>query len=248
MVAIRSKSELEKIRQASKLTARTLAFLKNKVVPGITTAELDNMAAKFISALGGRAASLGYHGYPAHICTSINEQVVHGIPGARMLRKGDIVSIDIVVEYQGYFGDSAITIGVGKISKQAANLIFTTKQALRKGIQSAKSGNRVSDISYAVEQYVKKAGFSVVRDFTGHGIGAMMHEEPQIPNYGKPGRGVKLKPGMVLAIEPMVNIGTWQVEILEDHWTVVTKDNGLSAHFEHTICITDKDAEVFTLN
>lgn len=246
MIPIKSKRELKKIREASIIVAKTLQLLKTKVKPGTTTKELDIEASECIRKLGGRAAFLGYRGYPANICASINEEVVHGIPSARVLRKGDIISLDIGVEFEGYFGDAALTLPVGTVKKQAQRLIDVTKAALYKAINIARSGNYLSDVSYAVQKHVEQAGFSVVRDFVGHGIGAYLHEEPQIPNFGAPGRGVKLKPGMVLALEPMVNAGRWEIKILQDGWTAVTKDRKLSAHFEHTICITKTKAEVLT--
>ena len=246
MISIKSKSELQKMKKASSIVAKTLQFLKTKVRPGVTTKALDDYAAQFIEKSGGRAAFLGYHGYPSHICTSINEVVVHGIPDGRLLRNGDIISLDVGVECEGYFGDAALTLPVGTIDKPAQRLINVTREALYKAIAVARKGNHLSDISYAVQKHVEKAGFAVVRDFVGHGIGARLHEQPQIPNFGSPGSGVKLQPGMVLAIEPMVNAGGWKVEILGDGWTAVTKDRKLSAHFEHTICITNKRAEILT--
>ncbi len=246
MIPIKSKNELKKIRKASLIVAQTLQFLKTKIRPGITTKELDEAAAKFIKERDGKAAFLGYRGYPAHICTSVNEEVVHGIPSGRLLEKGNIISLDVGVEYQGYFGDAAITLPVGTVSEQARRLIDATKDALYKAIDVAREGNHLSDISHAVQQHAEAAGFSVVREFVGHGIGAKIHEEPQIANFGEPGNGVQLKSGMVLAIEPMVNVGVWKIEILEDGWTAVTKDRNFSAHFEHTICITKAKAEIFT--
>ncbi|MFH1063035.1 MAG: type I methionyl aminopeptidase [Candidatus Omnitrophota bacterium] len=246
MISIKSKSELKKIRKAGLIVAKTLKHLKSKVKPGITTRQLDMEAANFIKKHKARAAFLGYRGYPGHICASINEEVVHGIPGDRVLLDGDIISLDVGVELDGYFGDSAITVGVGRISVEAQRLIDVTRDALYKAIDAARKDNYLSDISYAVQSYVEKSGFAVVRDFVGHGIGANLHEEPQIPNFGKPGKGVKLQPGMVLAIEPMVNSGTWKVEVLRDGWTAVTQDDSLSAHFEHTISVTMSKAEILT--
>lgn len=246
MISIKSKSELKKIRKAGLIVAETLKYLKSKIKPGITTSQLDIEAANFIKKHKARAAFLGYRGYPGHICTSINEQVVHGIPSDRVLVDGDIISLDVGVELDGYFGDSAITVGVGKISVESQRLIDVTREALYKAIDAARKDNYLSDVSYAVQSYVEKAGLSVVRDFVGHGIGTKLHEEPQIPNFGKPGRGVKLQPGMVLAIEPMVNAGTWKVEVLSDGWTAVTQDDSLSAHFEHTISVTMNKAEILT--
>ncbi|MBU1044292.1 MAG: type I methionyl aminopeptidase [Candidatus Omnitrophica bacterium] len=246
MISIKSKSELQKIRNSGLIVAKTLKYLKSKVKPGITTRQLDLEAANFIKKHNARAAFLNYHGYPGSICASINEEVVHGIPGDRVLLEGDIISLDVGVELAGYFGDSAITVAVGKISDQNKKLIEVTRDALYKAIDVARKDNYLSDIGYAVQSYVEKAGFAVVRDFVGHGIGAKLHEEPQIPNFGKPGNGVKLRPGMVLAIEPMVNLGTWKVEVLGDGWTAVTQDDSCSAHFEHTICITNSKAKILT--
>lgn len=246
MIPIKSKSELVKIKKASVIVAKTLKLLKAKIKPGITTRQLDQEAENFINSNGAKAAFKGYRGYPASICTSINEEVVHGIPGPRILRDGDIISIDVGVELDGYFGDAAITLAVGKITQQAKRLIDVTREALYKAIKAARKGNRLSDISYAVESYVKKFNFSVVQDFVGHGIGTQLHEEPQIPNFGEPGNGPILKPGMVLAIEPMINMGTSKVSILDDGWTAITRDKKLSAHFEHTVCVTNAETEIFT--
>ncbi len=246
MIPIKSKGEIEKIRKSGWIAAETLQYLKKKIKPGITTKELDIEASRFIQKHGGRPAFLGYRGYPANICTSLNEEVVHGIPSGRILRSGDIISLDVGVEYNGYFGDAAVTVPVGAISEEARHLIEVTREALYKAITVACQGNYLTDISCTVQQYVEKAGFSIVRDFVGHGIGVSLHEDPQIPNYGIPGQGVKLAAGMVLAIEPMVNAGTWKVEVLSDGWTAVTKDKKLSAHFEHTICVTENKAEILT--
>ena len=246
MIPIKSKRELIKIRKAGVVVAKTLRFLKTKVAPGITTRELDEEAAQFIRRCGAKAAFLGYRGYPAHICTSINEEVVHGIPSGRLLLEGDIISLDVGAELDGYFGDAAITVPVGKVSAETQRLIDVTREALYKAIDTASAGAHLSDVSSAVQQHVEAAGFSVVKEFVGHGIGAHLHEEPQIPNYGTPGNGIKLEPGMVLAIEPMVNCGTWKIDILSDGWTAVTRDKKFSAHFEHTIGITKNKAEIFT--
>ncbi len=242
----KTKSELAKIKKASIIVAKTLKLLKAKIRPGITTKELDNEAEKFIRKSGAIPAFKGYRGYPASICASLNEEVVHGIPGGRILRDGDIISVDVGVELDGFFGDAAITYPVGKISQQAKRLIDVTREALYKAINVVRKGNHLGDVSHAVQSHVEKAGFSVVRDFVGHGIGANLHEEPQIPNFGDPGKGIKLEPGMVLAIEPMVNLGTSKVVILDDEWTAITGDRKLSAHFEHTVCVTNAEAEIFT--
>ncbi|MCK4993598.1 MAG: type I methionyl aminopeptidase [Candidatus Omnitrophica bacterium] len=242
----KTKSELAKIKKTSIIVAKTLKFLKTKIKPGITTHELDVQAEQFIRKSGGIPAFKGYRGYPASICASLNEEVVHGIPSGRVLRDGDIISVDVGVELGGFFGDAAITYPVGKISQEAKKLLDVTREALYKAINMAKKGNRLGDVSHAVQSYVEKEGFSVVRDFVGHGIGASLHEEPQIPNFGEPGQGLILEAGMVLAIEPMVNAGTSKVVVLDDDWTAITRDRKLSAHFEHTVCVTYSKAEIFT--
>jgi len=238
MIPIKSAPELEKLKTAGRIVAQTLALIKTKIAPGVTTEELDREAALFIEQQGARPAFKGYRGYPKNICASINEEVVHGIPGSRMLRRGDIISIDVGVEWQGYFGDAAATYAVGRVSADVQRLMRVTEESLAQGISQAVAGNHVGDISAAVQRYVEAAGFSIVRDFVGHGIGSSLHEEPQIPNFETRERGVILQPGMVLAIEPMVNLGAWQVEVQEDGWTAVTQDRKPSAHFEHTICVT----------
>lgn len=242
----KTKSELAKIKKASIIVAKTLQFLKAKIKPGITTLELDVMAESFIRKSGGIPAFKGYHGYPGTICASVNEEVVHGIPSGRVLLGGDIISVDVGAELNGFFGDAAITYPVGNISREAKKLIEVTRESLYKAINMARKGNHLSDVSHAVQSYVEKNGFSVVRDFVGHGIGSNLHEEPQIPNYGDPGKGITLEAGMVLAIEPMVNAGTFKVVVLDDDWTAITKDRKLSAHFEHTICVTSGQAEILT--
>lgn len=246
MIICKSERELNYMRDAGRVVAGAHRELAKAVQVGITTAELDKVAEDFILAQGARPAFKGYNGFPASICASVNEQVVHGIPGLRRLESGDIIGIDIGAEINGYFGDSAFTHPVGDISQDALNLLRVTEESLLAGISMAIEGNRLSDISHAVQSCVESQGFSVVRDFVGHGIGKNMHEEPQVPNFGKPGRGPRLKAGMTLAIEPMVNIGTYEVQTLLDNWTVVTKDASLSAHFEHTIAITDKAPEILT--
>ncbi|WP_069650757.1 type I methionyl aminopeptidase [Caloranaerobacter ferrireducens] len=246
MIIIKSKREIEKMRRAGRLVAETHAFLQQFIKPGITTKELDRIAEDFILKNNGRPAFKGYNGYPASICTSVNEEVVHGIPGLKRLKDGDIISIDIGVIVDGYYGDSAKTHPVGNVSKEALRLIKVTEESFYEGIKYAKVGYRLSDISHAIQKYVESNGFSVVRDFVGHGIGQKMHEDPQIPNFGPPGKGPRLKEGMVLAIEPMVNAGTYHVRILSDNWTVVTFDGKLSSHYEHTIAITDGEPEILT--
>ncbi|WP_078666534.1 type I methionyl aminopeptidase [Carboxydocella thermautotrophica] len=234
------------MREVGRVVAITLAELEQAVRPGITTAELDRIAENVIRKLGAVPAFKGYHGYPATICASVNEEVVHGIPGLRKLENGDIISIDVGAVLNGFYGDSARTFPVGDISADARRLLAVTEESLYQGISQAKVGNRISDISHAVQKYVESHGFSVVRDYVGHGIGTAMHEEPQVPNFGPPGRGHRLLPGMTLAIEPMVNMGEYHVKTLADGWTVVTLDGSLSAHFEHTIAITADGPEILT--
>jgi methionyl aminopeptidase len=247
VIVCRSPAELNRLRDANALVGQVLRVLRGAVAPGVTTAELDALAEERIRAAGAVPAFKGYHGYPATICSSINEQVVHGIPSPRALRGGDIVAIDLGVRLEGFFGDAAITVPVGTVSEQAAELIRVTEEALWKGIAVVRAGARVSDIGHAVQTHVEAHGFSVVREFVGHGIGEALHEEPQIPNYGEPGRGPRLAEGMVLAIEPMVNLGQPQTRVLQDGWTAVAKDGSLSAHFEHTVAVTASGAEVLSL-
>ncbi|NPV27014.1 MAG: type I methionyl aminopeptidase [Firmicutes bacterium] len=247
MIILKSDRELDYLRDAGRVVARTHAELEKAVAPGVTTKELDQLAEDFMRHCGAIPAFKGYDGFPASICTSINEEVVHGIPSSlRKLITGDIISIDIGAIVSGYYGDAAVTLPVGEVTSEAARLINVTKESLAKGIEQAVVGNRLSDISHAVQTYVENNGFSVVRDYVGHGIGRSMHEEPQVPNFGKPGRGPRLNPGLTLAIEPMVNMGTFEVMTKEDRWTVVTRDGKLSAHFEHTIAVTEKGPEILT--
>ena len=234
------------MRAANALVARVLGELRDAVKPGVTTAELDGLAESRIRSAGALPAFKGYHGYPATICASVNEQVVHGIPSSRRLVQGDIVSIDLGALLDGFYGDAAITVPVGRIESQALDLLKVTEESLHSGIAQVRAGARVSDISHAVQSHVEAHGFSIVREFVGHGIGEALHEEPQVPNYGEPGRGPRLAAGMVLAIEPMVNMGSPDVRILADGWTSVTKDGSLSAHFEHTVVVTEDGAEVLT--
>ncbi len=234
------------MRPANRLVAQVLRELREAVRPGVTTAVLDELAEKRIRGEGGEPAFKGYHGYPATICASVNDQVIHGIPSARALVDGDILSIDVGVVMDGFYGDAAITVPVGAISDRAAELLRITEESLYKGIEQARIGGRVSDIGHAVQRHVEAHGFSVVREFVGHGIGSAMHEEPQIPNYGDPGRGPRLAEGMVLAIEPMINIGKPAVKILDDGWTAVTRDGSLSAHFEHTVSVTASGPVILT--
>ena len=220
--------------------------MREAVAPGVTTKDLDEVAREVITSHGAIPSFKGYHGYPGNICASVNEEVVHGIPGSRKLQEGDIVSVDCGATYNGFVGDSAVTIPVGKIDPVSEQLLRVTEESLYKGIAAAIVGNRLSDISHAVQVHVEAAGFSVVRDYVGHGIGRNMHEDPQIPNFGPPGHGPLLKPGMVLAIEPMVNVGTYKVRTLKDGWTVLTADGKRSAHFEHTIAITPDGPKLLT--
>lgn len=239
MVILKSPLEIEKIRQSNVIVAEILEILRQKVEPGADTLTLNKISEKLALARDAKPAFKGYRGYPYSLCTSVNQQVVHGFPSRRPLKEGDIISMDFGVFYNGYFGDAAITVPVGKVSEVALKLMGTTKQALFLGIEQAAPGKRLSDISHAIQSHVETAGFSVVRKFVGHGIGKALHEDPQIPNYGQPGMGIRLKPGMVIAIEPMVNVGGYEVKTLEDGWTTVTKDGSLSAHFEHTVAITE---------
>jgi methionyl aminopeptidase len=247
VIICRSKAELERMRDAGRLVGEVLTTLSAQVAPGVSTADLDALAEKLIEDAGATPAFKGYHGYPASICASINDEVIHGIPsGRRLLQPGDIVSIDVGASLNGYFGDSAITVPVGQVSEEAAKLLRVTEEALYKAIERVRPGGRVSDIGHVVQQHVESYGFSVVREFVGHGIGQKMHEEPQVPNYGEPGRGPRLAEGMVLAIEPMVNAGKPAVKVLGDGWTAVTRDSSLSAHFEHTVAVTAGDPWILT--
>jgi len=246
MIAIRSDAEIGQIRKAGQILSQTLKKLRSCTKEGVETRELDAIAREEILKRNAYPAFKGYRGYPGNICVSLNEAVVHGIPSDRKIRSGDVVSIDIGVKFRDYFADAAITIGVGSISDTAKRLIDTTEKSLYLGIENAVSGRHLSDISSSVQAFVESNGFNVVRALVGHGIGKELHEEPEIPNYGKPGSGPVLKTGMVLAIEPMVNTGSFDVEVLDDGWTIVTKDRRLSAHFEHTIVVHDKKAEILT--
>ena len=237
MIILKSPDEIEVMAKASKLVAETLQALKREVRPGVATEELDRLAEEFIRARGGVPAFKGYRNYPKTLCASVNDEVVHGIPSKRVLKDGDIVGLDLGAIVDGFYGDSAVTVPVGAIPPGAVELLRVTEEALYKGIEQAIVGNRLSDISHAIQRHAEAAGFSVVTDFVGHGIGQQLHEEPQIPNYGKPGQGPRLQVGMVLAIEPMINMGGSAVRVLEDQWTAVTRDGSLSAHFEHTIAV-----------
>jgi len=246
-IDIKSPQELAIMRKAGRIVAETLALLQQKIRPGITTAELDALAESAATRHGAVPSFKGYHGYPASLCVSINEEVVHGIPSPRrVLQEGEIVSLDYGVIFKGYHGDSAITVPVGKVSPVARRLIEVTEGALYAGIAQARAGRRLGDISWAIQSYVEGEGFSVVRQYVGHGIGRQMHEEPQVPNFGPPGRGRHLRPGTTLALEPMVNVGGYLTTVLDDDWTVATEDGSLSAHFEHTIAVTEGDPEILT--
>ena len=246
MVILKSREEIEQLRVSNQIVAEVLECLKTLIQPGITTQDLDRYAEEMTLKKGAKPAFKGYMGYPSSLCVSVNSEVVHGIPSDRVLKDGDIVSLDFGSYYQGYYGDSAMTIPVGNVSGNAKRLIDVTNEALYKGIAEARTKNRLGDISAAVQNHVERAGFSVVRDFVGHGIGRKLHEEPQIPNFGIQGRGIALKAGMVFAIEPMVNEGTYHVKVMKDGWTVVTLDGKLSAHFEHTVAITEDGPDILS--
>ena len=239
IIVLKSPAEIEKMRKSNRIVAEVLASIKDVARPGIATIELERLCEEELKKRKVRPAFKGYRGYPYCLCTSVNEEVVHGMPSNRVLREGDIISVDVGVDCDGYYGDAAITMPIGRISEQASRLIDVTEAALGRAIEKAQVGNRLFDISYAVQSYVEEKGFSVVRAFVGHGIGRDLHEAPQVPNFGTPGRGVRLKAGMVFAIEPMINAGGSDIVILDDGWTAVTKDGSLSAHFEHTIAITE---------
>ncbi len=249
MIELKSKSEIEKMRVSGRVVAEILQVLKKETKVGMTTWEVDAIAESLIHSKKVEPAFKGYRGYPACLCVSINEEVVHGIPSKKKkINKGDLVSLDFGVVYEGYYGDAALSFAMGNpVKSEIKKIIKITEEALYKGIEQVKIGNHISDISHAVQSHVEKNGFSVVRDFVGHGVGRNLHEDPQIPNYGMPGRGELIEEGMVLAIEPMVNMGSEKVEILSDGWTVVTKDKNLSAHFEHTVAVVNGRAEILTL-
>jgi methionyl aminopeptidase len=246
VIVCKSPAELEKMRAANALVAEVLGELAVMVAPGVSSLDLDAAAEKMVRAAGAEPAFKGYRGFPNTLCTSVNEQVIHGIPSKTPLVEGDIISIDMGVKMGGFYGDSAVTVPVGRISDEAARLLRVTQESLEKGIEQVRLGGRVSDIGHAIQQHVEAAGFSVVREFVGHGIGASLHEEPQIANYGDPGRGPRLAEGMTLAIEPMVNAGKPGVKMLSDGWTAVTRDGSLSAHFEHTVAVTKNGPLVLT--
>lgn len=246
MIILKSQRELQFMYAAGQVVAEAHRKIAQVIKPGITTLELNHIAEEFILSKGARPTFKGYNGFPKSICTSLNEEVVHGIPSLRELKDGDIISIDIGATLNGYVGDAAVTLPVGEIDDEAQKLLAVGKKALEVGIKQAVIGNRLSDISHAIQTYVESNGFSVVKEFVGHGVGQRMHEDPQIPNFGPPGRGPRLRAGMTLAIEPMVNVGTFEVQTLTDNWTVVTKDGKRSAHFEHSIAITEEGPWILT--
>ena len=246
-IIVKSGQEIEAMRQAGRIVATVLEILKLKVKPGMKTKELDVITARETEKLGAKPSFKGYRGFPANLCVSVNDEIVHGIPGERSFNEGDIVSLDLGAIFEGFQGDAAVTVGVGEIGPQAKELIETTEGALKAGIAAAYPEARLGDISAAIQNYAESRGYSVVREYTGHGIGREMHEEPQIPNFGLWGSGPELRKGMALALEPMVNVGDWRTRLGDDHWTVLTSDGSLSAHFEHTIVITDTKPEVLTV-
>ena len=248
MIVKKTRAEIDKMRDAGSLVAKSLNAIGKSIVPGKTTTfDIDRIAAEVIVQGGGKPSFKGYRGYPANVCASVNEQVVHGIPGKRVLEPGDVVGVDVGAVLDGWQGDAAQSYAVGEISPEAAKLLRITKEALFKGIEQARPGKRVGDIGYAVQEWVERHGYSVVRTMVGHGIGRSMHEEPQIPNFGHKGRGSLLEEGMTLAIEPMVNIGRHEIKMLRDGWTVVTRDGSLSAHFEHTVAVTRGEPDILTM-
>ncbi len=246
MIILKSQEELLLMREAGRLVAEAQALVQKYLRPEVTTKELDQLIPPFLKEKKAQSTFLGYRGFPAHICTAVNEEVVHGIPGKRRLSSGDIIGIDIGIRLKGYCGDRAVTYPIGEVSSQAKELLKVTEEALYKGIEKAVVGNRLSDISHAIQSYVEGRGYSVVRDYVGHGIGQKMHEDPQVPHFGPPGRGPRLKEGMILAIEPMVNVGDFKVKVKGDNWTVVTSDGSLSAQFEHTVAVTKKGPWILT--
>ena len=247
MIVLKTSRELSKMREAGRISSRALRLAGEAVEPGVTTAEIDRLVRQYIEKQGATPSFLGYGGFPASACISVNNQVIHGIPQKARAQEGDIVSIDIGAYYNGYHGDNAWTFPCGEISKEAQALLDATRESLFEGIKMAKAGNRIGDIASAVQRYVEARNYSVVRDFVGHGVGAKLHEDPSVPNFGTPGRGVRLLPGMTIAIEPMINAGTHEVRVLEDQWTTVTADGKISAHFEHSIAITPDGPQILTL-
>ena len=247
MIIIKSPRKIELMRQAGKITAGARTVAREMVAPGVTTREIDREVHKFITKSGAQPTFLGYGGFPASACVSVNDEVIHGIPGPKVVREGDIVSLDVGATINGYTGDCAGTFPCGEVSAEAKRLIAVTRQSFFEGLQFARQGYRVSDIGHAIQEYVEKHGYSVVRAYVGHGVGADLHEEPEVPNYGAPGHGPRLIKGMTLAIEPMVNVGGYDIRMLDNEWTVVTKDGSLSAHYENTVLITDGEPEILTM-
>lgn len=246
-ITIKSGREIVLMREAGRIVAVVLDILKKEIKPGLETGELDEITGREIEKLGAVPAFKGYRGFPANLCVSVNDEIVHGIPGERILKEGDIVSLDLGAIYQGFYGDAAVTVAVGRISPEAARLVEATEGALKAGIAAAVSGARLGDVSAAIQGYAESRGYSVVREYSGHGIGREMHEDPQVPNFGSPGIGPELRKGMTLALEPMVNIGGWRTRVADDRWTVLTADGSLSAHFEDDIVITDAEPEVLSV-
>lgn len=247
MIIYKTKEEIEAMRKSCRIVARILADLKSLVKPGVRTFDLDEYAEAKTREMGGVPAFKGYRDYPSSLCTSVNEEIIHGIPSSRILKDGDIIGLDFGVLYEGYYGDAAVTFPVGEPSPRALALIDAAEKAFFKGIEQMKAGHRISDISHAIQTYVESQGFSVVRSFVGHGIGHSLHEEPQVPNFGLPGRGPKIKTGLTLAIEPMISMGDWKEEVLSDGWTAITRDGSLSAHYEHTVALTEKGVDILSL-
>jgi methionyl aminopeptidase len=246
-ITIKSPKEIDAMRRAGSIVGATLAILRSSVEPGLTTKDLDNIAYKEIIRHGGKPTFKGYRGFPASICTSVNEEIVHGIPGKRVLKEGDIIKMDVGATIDGFIGDAAISVAVGEVAEEAIELMDATRLSLEEGIKAAVPGNRIGDIGAAVQQYGESKGYGVVREFVGHGVGRFLHEDPQVPNYGRPGLGPLLRAGMCIAIEPMLNLGDWHTRILDDQWTVVTADGKISSHFEHTIAITENGPEIMTV-
>ena len=246
-IVIKSQRELELMRQGGRIVATVLGAIREKLRPGQTTAEIDQIAEQTVTRLGARASFKGLYGFPASICISVNDEIVHGIPSPeRLLQEGDIVSLDFGAFYEGFHADAAVTLPVGKVSEEARRLLLCTEKGLERGIAQARAGRRLGDISWAIQAYGEAKGYGIVRQYVGHGVGRDLHEEPQVPNFGPPGRGVALRPGMTLAIEPMYNVGTEKTQVLADKWTVVTEDRKLSAHFEHTVAVTEGEPLVLT--
>jgi methionyl aminopeptidase len=246
-IIIKSDREIRAMRQAGRIVATVLAILIKQLRPGVKTKEFDVIAGRELEKLGAKPSFKGYRGFPANLCVSVNDEIVHGIPGERVLGEGDIVSLDLGAIFDGFQGDAAVTVGIGEISHEAKRLLEIAEGALKSGIMAARDGARLGDVSAVIQSHAESGGYGVIRQYTGHGIGRQMHEEPQVPNFGQPGTGVVLKRGMTLALEPMVSIGDWHTRLSSDHWTVVTADGSLSAHFEHTIAITDAEPEVLTV-